>query len=251
MIIDFCLLASDLNENYYGLYPYIKKAWSKLGIPTKLILISSFIPDILEKYNDDIILFKPINNMHTAFQAQTIRALYPCIFENKNIIISDMDIIPLNKTYFIDNIINIPNDKFIVFRDAYINDQMYAACYHLANSNLWKKVFSINTVEDIKNKLLKWYDTDYSGQKNCKGWFTDQKMLFKYLNKYANTDLLILEDNNMKFNRLDKRKKKFILDNLDLVYDNIKNNVYSDFHIIRPYTKYIPIINKIIDLINV
>ena len=35
MHIDFCLLASDLNDNYYGLYPYVKKAWKKIGIENR------------------------------------------------------------------------------------------------------------------------------------------------------------------------------------------------------------------------
>lgn len=249
MHIDFCLLASDLNDNYFGLYPIIKNAWLKLGIETKLILISNYIPEILIKYSNDIILFEPIPNIHTAFIAQVIRLLYPCLFEKKNVIISDMDIIPLNKKYYLDNIEKISDDKIIIYRDAYIDNKMYSMCYVLANSDLWRKTFYIRNVYDIKKKLIKWYSKDYNGQKNCTGWFTDQKKLFKYLNKFSSDKIVVLKDKDTGFKRLDKRQKKFILENLNCIYDNVKNKQYTDFHVIRPYYKYLHIINKIVDLI--
>lgn len=249
MHIDLCLLATDLNKLYYNLYPYIKKAWNKMNIDTKLILISNFIPDILKKYSDDIILFKPIVNIHSAYIAQVIRILYPCLFINKNILISDIDIIPLNKNYFNNDYIkNISNEKFIVFRDVYIKKDMNAICYNLANSNVWKKIFKINNEIDIINKLKKWYNPEYNGKKNCLGWFTDQKILFKYLH-FNEKDVIYLNDKDLKFNRLDKRNKKYIIDNLNLIYNNIKSGYYTDFHIIRPYHKYTVIIKRILDLI--
>jgi len=247
MHIDFCLLASDLNDNYYGLYPYVKKAWKKIGIETKLILISDYIPDNLKQYECDITLFKPIENIHTAFQAQTIRLLYPCLFDNKNIIISDMDIIPLSKLYFTEKIKNYSNDRFIVYRDAYIQNNMYAACYNLANSTIWKRIFSVNNENDVIQQIKSWYDPVYDGKKNCQGWFTDQKMLFKYLNTKGKAFLTILKDKELNFSRLDKRNRKYIVENLSLVYNDIKNKCYTDF----PYHKYIDIINSVIDLIDI
>lgn len=242
-----CLISSDLNEKYIGLYPYVRKAWLKMGIPTLLILIANEIPNELLIYSDEILLFKPIKNIHTAYIAQTIRILYPALIPNKNIIISDMDIIPLCKNYFINSVKNIDDDKFVVYRNAYIKQEMYGICYNLANSNIWSSIFNINNINDVNQKLIKWYNPQYSGIKNCEGWFTDQKKLFEYLNKYDKNKIIILEDNDLKFNRLDKRNKKYILDNIDHIYKNIY--LYTDFHVIRPYYKYIHIINKIIDLI--
>lgn len=251
MHIDFCLLSTDLNPTYYGLYPYVRKSWQKFGIKTKLIVIGETLPQILGCYKEEVILFKPIIGIHTAFQAQVIRLLYPCLYENQNIIISDIDIIPLNKKYFNDSIKNVNIDKFIIYRDAYINNEMYAMCYNLANSNIWRKIFSINNENDIGIKIAEWYDQNYDGKKNCEGWFTDQKMLYKYVNKYEKDNIIILKDKDLNFNRLDKRNKKFIVENLDTIYDNVKGNIYSDFHVIRPFYKYTNIINKIIDLIDI
>ena len=146
MYIDQCIVSSDLNKNYVGLYPFVKKAWEKLGVKTMLILIANEIPNHLIEYRDDIILFEPIENIHTAFQAQTVRLLYPALISNKNIIVSDVDIIPLNKNYFIDSIKSISNDSHIIFRNSYIERNMYTLCYHLSNSNTWKNIFNISNI---------------------------------------------------------------------------------------------------------
>jgi hypothetical protein len=232
-----------------GLYPLVKKAWNKIGISTKLILISNEIPSVLESFKDEIVLFHPIENIHTAFQAQCIRLLYPSLFDNQNIIISDMDIIPLKKSYFqIEN----HNEKFIIFRNAYTQNQMYAMCYNLANSATWKQIFLINSLQDIVDRLKSWYNSSYNGIKNCPGWYTDQKMLFKYVNDY-NKNIIILDDNETKFKRLDKNSKTklYILNNLDEVCQNINSSTYTDFHVIRPFHRYIKIIERIIRSINI
>lgn len=250
MYIDLCIVSSDLNKNYIGLYPFVKKAWGKLGVKTLLILVANGIPDHLIEHKDDIILFEPIENMHTAFQAQTVRLLYPALIPNKNIIVSDIDIIPLNKNYFIDNIKLVPNNSHIIFRDSYIKQNMYAVCYHLSNSNVWKNIFNISNIDEIRNTMRNWYNIEYSGEKNCAGWFTDQYMLYKYINQNISNSVVVLKDADMNFKRLDKREKKYIVDNKDTVLNDVQNNIYTDFHVIRPYQKHISLINNIIDSIN-
>ena len=105
MKITKCLVACDLNPTYLEFYPLVRKYWKNIvGIDTILILIADEIPYDLKEFSDEIILFKPVENIHTAFQAQCIRILYPSIIgSNENIIISDMDLIPLNKKYYIEN----------------------------------------------------------------------------------------------------------------------------------------------------
>lgn len=251
MYIDLCIVSSDSNEKYVGLYPYVKKAWNKLGIKTMLILVADTVPINLTEYKDDIILFKPIENIHTAFQAQTIRLLYPSLIPNKNILISDIDIIPISKKYFTDNIKNISNNIHIIFRNCYIQQNMYAACYHLSHTDMWKKIFNISNMDDITNTMKKWYNDDYTGTKNCPGWFTDQQMLFKYINSNIPNNIIILDDSVTGFNRLDKRKKQYIVDNRENVLKNVGNGMYSDFHIIQPFKKYVKLIEAIINLINI
>lgn len=248
MKIDLVLIASDINPLYTAMWPLIKEAWNDVcGIEAKLILIGDHIPNDLELYKDSIIMFKPIENMHTAYQAQVIRLLYPALIPNKNILISDMDIIPARREYFVDHVIKIPDGKFVSYRDAYMKKQhMIAICYNLAHTNLWKNLFGIETVEDVRNKLQEWYNPLYDGKKNCEGWFTDQKQLYHHIMNWSERldRHVILFDEDTEFCRLDKRDKNFILHNQDYIFEMLGKKHYSDFHFIRPPMKFQSFIRK-------
>lgn len=248
MKIDYCIISANEHQMFLEPWLLVHKMWKQVcGIEAKLILIGTTIPEYLKDYHDSIILFEPIEDMHTAFQAQCIRILYPCLFNNKNIIVSDADILPANKSYFNDSIQEYDDNKFISYRDAYLDQQMLGLCYNVANSEVWKDIFKINNKDDIVNTLKKWYNKGYNGKKNCPGWYTDQQMLYKYLTEWHETSGLhiILKDSALKFNRLDKRRRHFI-SRVDIeLLKNIKNNVYSDFHFIRPYKRFKKSINII------
>jgi len=230
MKIDCVLTACDLNMSYLNMFPHVQQVWkTRFSLDCYLILIANEIPDSLLEYKKFIILFKPIENINSCFIAQTIRILYPALFDNKNILITDIDIIPISKKYFIDSIKTYDNDKFITYTDRYVKQNMYAICYNIANSNIWKDIFKIYNQEDIKNRIIEWYNSSYNGTKNCIGWFTDQLKLYEYIHDYNN--LVILKDNNLGYKRLDKRKR-----DVDFINENSNNlekfcEIYSDFHI--------------------
>jgi len=248
MKIDLCLIATDLNESYLGTYEFVKRAWNDIiGIPTMLIVVANSIPDELIKFKDDIILFKPIEGINSAFIAQCIRILYPCLLPNKNIIISDADIIPLNKNYFVNFIKDFDDKCFISYTKRYHENKQQAICYNCANSNTWQEIFKIYTLDDINSRLFEWYNFKYNGLKNCDGWYCDQEKLFEYLNKWNNIRHIFLDDKFLNFNRLDKKDKVFIVSNVQLIIDNVFKNIYTDYHFIRPYQKYTKLINSIIN----
>ena len=249
MKIDVCVIATDLHESYLGTYEYVKKAWNEiLGIPTLLIIVADKIPDDLIKFKDEIVLFPPIEGIHSAFIAQCIRVLYPCLLNNKNIIISDADIIPLNKKYFVESIKDISENNFISYTKRYHENNQQAICYNCANSNTWQEIFKIYNLNDINERLVNWYKNNYNGIKNCEGWYCDQEKLYEYLKLWDNNNRhFIFNDKDLNFNRLDKKDKIFIVNNVKLILDNIKENKYSDYHFIRPYQKYKKLLNSIIN----
>ena len=106
MKLDCVITSVNLNHKYSQFIPLFIKSWSKLlpHIDIKIILINDCIPDKYKEFKENIILFKPIEKMHTAFIAQYIRILYPAILNYKNgILISDMDMIPMNDFYYTEN----------------------------------------------------------------------------------------------------------------------------------------------------
>ena len=97
----------------------------------------------------------------------------------KNVLITDLDILPVKDSYFIEPIKDIPDDHFISYTNRYIKQKMLAVCYNLAKGSTWSEIFNIKTKKDIVEKLNKWYNIEYNGIKNCPGWYTDQKKLYQ------------------------------------------------------------------------
>ena len=55
MKLDLCIVACDLNDDYTQFFDIVKYSWKYyVGIETKFILISSFIPDNLLDFKNDM-----------------------------------------------------------------------------------------------------------------------------------------------------------------------------------------------------
>ena len=253
MKLDCVLTAVNDNNMYLDFVPIFIKTWNKLYplVDVKIILILREIPEHLKIYQDNIILFEPLNNISTAFISQYIRLLYPAILNYQNgILITDIDMLPMNKIYYVKNIENIDNDKFIYMRDVLLQDwKEIAICYNVATNKVWNSIFQIKSLDDIKNKLInKYNEIKYVDGHDNPSWTTDQIDLYNSIMKW-NTDtnkLIILNDINTKFCRLDRGH--FTILN-EQICDNIKNGKYSDYHCCRPFKQYEIINNKIYELL--
>lgn len=245
MKLDLCIVACDLNDDYTQFFNIVKYCWKHyVGIDTKFILISSFIPTELESFRDDIILFHPINDIPTAFQAQCIRMLYPALLKQykNSIIISDMDLIPLNKSFYVDSIESINENNFVVYRNVISEYLQYPICFCAANPNTWGEIFSIKSINDVFISIENWYElfvnTGHFYQISSPFsviWACDQLKLFELTNNWNDETnrLTLLSDEITKFNRLDRHNILNIEKKLDEYQINIKSGIYSDFHLPR------------------
>lgn len=247
MKIDLVLTAGNINHHYLQLYPLIFKVWKyRFNLDCYLILISNDIPDYLLELKDFIILFNPIENLNDIYIAQVIRILYPSLFLDKTVLITDLDIIPVKKSYFIDSIKYLHDNTFVSFTNRYYKQNMYAICYNVAKGNTFSKMFNIKTKEDIIKRLKEWYNENYNGKKNCDGWYTDQLKLFEYFEKYEYMKI-VLDDKNIGYKRLNNRArdKEYIIKNFKEILKNIED--YSDIHCIKPYSKTKNYLKKIVN----
>jgi len=116
MKLDCVLTAVNDSRLYLDFVPSFIKTWNKLypDVDVKIIFISKNIPDDLLVYKENIILFEPIDNILTSFTAQFIRLLYLYILNyTDGVLITDIDILPMNRTYYTEHIKPYDNNKFI------------------------------------------------------------------------------------------------------------------------------------------
>ncbi len=253
MKINCVLTSCNLNKKYTDFIPLFIKAWNYLypNVDIKIVLICNKIPNDLLKFNKNLIQFNEISGMYSSFISQYIRILYPSILNYENgIIISDIDMIPMNNIYYTENIKNISNDKFITFRNRRLDKKNLVICYNCATNKVWSSIFNIKNINDIILNLKNIYkDIKYEDGRLKKGWYTDQLQLYKYVfewNKKTNKHI-ILKDDDTKFNRL-CRKTNFSLEKN--IVDNIKNGRYTEYHAYSPYEEYKEINDNIIKLLH-
>lgn len=227
-IIDRVILSSNENPMYLNFWPLVSQAWSKLiGIRPTLILIDENNLPIDTTYGD-VIRVNPIPGVSTASHAQVIRLLAPMYFENEICIISDIDMLPLNRDYFVNSVKNIPEDKFVVYRDRGYDpgSLRFPMCYNAGKGYLFKEIFKVKSIDDIPATIKMWVD------QKC-GWETDEVMLMRHVRSWNRfrSHCVFLGHTSMVPQRIDRA---------NWGYDKKKlaKNYYIDAHMVRPLDKY-------------
>jgi hypothetical protein len=254
MKLDCVLTAVNENPLYLCFIPLFINSWKKLypSVDVKIIVIANEIPEKYKEYSKHIVLFTPIENISTAFISQYIRILYPAILKyNNGVLITDMDMIPMNRTYYTKNIEEYDNSKFIYYREnVCFNYKQIAMCYNVAIPSIWKEIFNVNSIDDIINRLKTVNKSiNYVDGHGKSGWCTDQIDLYTYVmnwNKKTN-NLICLKENKTMFKRLDRNSSCNI--NNEVLRTNISNGIYTDYHCMRPFEKYKEINNKVLELL--
>ncbi len=227
------LVSCDLNKHYLDFWPIVYFAWKHIvGIECTLVLIAEEIPEDL-LFKENVVLFKPIDGINTIFTAQCIRLLYPCLLEGEEgIIISDIDMIPLDKKYFIETIKDLDNNIFFSYRGIHHKEKQIFICYNVASATTYQDVFTVKSAEDII-LLLKLWNTwvRYEGRHSGEGWFADQLILYDAIInwEYYSSRFSSKTDEELSFRHLDRSENNWINLNSQLKTE-LKYGYYKDFH---------------------
>jgi hypothetical protein len=226
LVLQRVIVSCDTNPMYSDFWPIVAKFWREVvGVKPTLALIAP--PDfIIDESLGDVIRFDPIPGVPAAFHAQAIRLLLPAYFEDEVCIISDIDLIPLQKDYFVKSIESFDESKFIVYRDGAFNADYYKEypmCYNAAMGKVFKQIFKLNDVKDIPTLIYEWHKLNLCNM-------ADQLILYKYLNAQENCSCIVKLGHTV-VNRIDRACWRY---NKDLV----KNRYYIDSHMLRPYSDY-------------
>ena len=180
MHLSTVLVACNENTKYLDFWPVVKEAWQKVvGLTCKMVYVGESLPAHL--YDDlDVKFFKAIPGWPTATQAQCIRLLYPALIKTEGaIVISDMDIIPLQASFFIDGFKQFDETKFVSLRGIDETAKEIYMCYVGGTATRWSNLFGVKSEADVRQRLTEWaaaYPSD--GKHAGKGWCTDQVILY-------------------------------------------------------------------------
>jgi len=240
--IDRVVLASNTNPMYLDFWPLVAKAWQKMGVRPTLALIEDKENIEIDESLGDVIRFKPIKGVSPGWMAMVIRVLLPIYFEEEVSILSDIDILPLNKAYFIDYPKFCSDDSFVVYRDkVYGRSKRVSMCYNAAKGKTFKEIFKINSLDDIPALIQKW------AKEYRQRFSADEFILTKYLYAWSGYEKRCV--------RLkDKINSKTRIDRSHWVYDpNLlkKGDFYIDSHMVRPYRKHKDKIDKLAKCIGI
>lgn len=215
------------NSNYYLFIPKQIIFWKKFGIKFLAVFVGQSVPQELKHYSDNIILWRKNANLNSAFVAQNLRIYYPALLDlpkNELVMITDMDMLPTNSTYYCYGLEHFTIDDFIYYRN--IDGNQIYMCYNAAHPSIWKKVFKVNNEFEIENIINNTYVNSYDGIPGSTGWFIDQEVMYKNLINYPHLKVL---------NRPIKRLEVWEYKNR---VSNGQNNflkLYDDVHFHRSY----------------
>jgi hypothetical protein len=236
MKIDYVLVGSNDNPLYLDFWPVISKVWKTIfNITPVLGYITKEKEEIIHDEYGIIIKFNNIEGYDDGLLSQLVR-LYLPKYLNGNCIISDIDMIPLSKNYFINSLEEFSDSDFIVLSSHHpqtVNTNQYPMCYIAGNDTTFKKLFNLD--DDwitFINKIPNF------------GWYTDQIHVFNVINQ-SNTINIKFPNRVGGFyeNRIDRGNWRYDINLL-------KNGFYIDCHSLRPYNDYKNQINDLINLLT-
>lgn len=248
MTIDYVALSLDDNPCYSGFFELVKRAWVEI-FNIKPILIKITDKDCITEYSDYICHeIKQIKNIPPSVQAKISRYYIYKYYKDSNIIISDIDMIPVKRDFFLKPIEGLNDDVLVLYNaDAYGHGkpERYPLCYVLANGNTMCEILNLNQSFEmfIRNITNEWKDDLTNADELFLG-----KKIIEYEKKHENLN------NFNKILRIDRGWREGPATNrIDRVQwawtvDKFKDNTYIDIHCLHCYDEHKYELKEMLDL---
>jgi len=232
MNIDYVIISSD-DSHYLDFYETTSKMWNHFGIKTLMLHITDSDSEFIK---NEFGLYKKLKASPlypTSWQAQLVRLYAYEYFLDYCLLMSDIDMIPINGEFFKKNALNFEENQILSYSNQPYDDVPYfPICYILGNSKIMKKQLNLpksfyEFLENVKK--------DYTIK-----WNSDEHYLYDHLIKYNNLTSLPIRD--YKLDRIDRSNWIYNI-------DKVVQKKYIDSHMPRPYKHYAKEINKLTELI--
>ena len=234
MKLSCVLVACNENTHYLDFWPVVKEAWWKVvGVPCVMIYVGDFLPEHL-KNDPSVIFFRAIHQWPTATQAQMIRLLYPALLKcDGAVMISDMDMIPLQKNFFLKGFEQFNDNQFVSLRGIDEQERQIYMCYVGATPTMWRELFDIHSVTDVGNRLIQ-FSMKYpsNGRHGGQGWCSDQLELY---NKIKITQEIYPETIGLvpwtkEISRIDRVRQEDYDAQKEVINDALNKKQIVDYH---------------------
>ena len=238
MKIKYALHSIDTHPLYKDFWNPVSKIWKlKFNIEPVLIVIEEKEKFVLKNYSTKygtVVNIEPVENIPTHLQAQWARFWYTVNFLDSVCIISDIDMFPISKKYFVEQIEKINDENYVhLYSNFYPH---FCVCYHVAKGNTFKEVLGLP--DSFEGSIKEMMNHDKQGCHNHLGmemWGLEEIFSSSRINDY------ILKNGKDKFT-LFKRSERFDerIRRVRWGYDPnlLKEDYYIDCHSIRPYHQY-------------
>lgn len=153
MKLEIAILSSNDNPRYLDFWPYVAKAWKQLiGVEPVLLFIgdSSRVHELSN--HGQVIQLDTITHLDMVNQSQSVRLWAGTKFPDKNLIMSDIDMLPISREYFLSSVEQYPDDSLISYTSDVMQYGFYLRSPQLPMCYLAGKGETFNEILGIDNK---------------------------------------------------------------------------------------------------
>ena len=231
MKIDRVILSSNDSQKYLDFWPFVARAWREIiGIEPVLFFIGAHSKvEELSQFGQ-VIQIPIYPNWDIVNQAQSIRLWAGTIFPNDNLIISDLDMLPISREYFNKTAAPYNEDCLISYTSDVMNFGFYLKSPQLPMCYLVAKGSTFNEILGISERTT-WDDFILSMKEFSRGYGIDQKYFYGRFQKW--------EEKNERYIALNRGwiGGKIAEKRLDRVNwpENYSINDYYDCHLPIPF----------------
>jgi hypothetical protein len=256
MKADKVVMGSNSNPFYLDFWPIVSKIWKlKFKIEPVLFFIHDDPSVVVSEEYGTVHYIKPVEGVPVSLQCQWVRYWAPMTDLDATWMISDIDMLPISRSYFKTSIEAIPDDKFVNLNSPSIAEN--PACYNVAKGHTFKKVLELPDSFEESLKRTKYWEVEfehvvgdgYGKNVSCFHWVTDESYSNRMIKKYHEQ-----VDSSMFVNP--ERPGGFCARRVDRIGfwdvhsdEQILSESLLDAHCPRPYLEYKESIDRLVNLI--
>ena len=244
---DIALHSCDSNPMYLDFWPLVSRVWRvRFGIEPILIYIDENHDIPIDTTYGRVMKLKPVPGIPTYMHSVWGRFWGATLFPDKICIISDIDMFPISKTYFVKQLVNVPDTKYVhlyapvtkanvkvkTHHPLWCSAQTtFPVCYHIAKGALLASVLKINPIWEASIRDLashSYMATDGMIVDDNDGrpqWGIDEDYTTSLIDAHPNRSIFFF---------LARYHLRIDRSSWDYTPDDVKNDMYGDAHSVRP-----------------